>query len=152
MRLHIVFISLIALTMICSQMNMDYVLCQALKTMNLDELKRIIVFYDIMCQYLKRLRLRVEQSPYLELAPGLVIIPGIGLFHVHGHQVTCLARFAPTFIKGAGQVDGEIIETLWATLNDASRCTRTATLAHRAEMLNDHMNDGNWKKLVGIGG
>jgi hypothetical protein len=132
-------------------MNMDYVLCQALKTMNLDELKRIIVFYDIMCQYLKRLRLRVGQSPYLELAPGLVIIPGIGLFHVHGHQVTCLARFAPTFIKGAGQVDGEIIETLWATLNDASQCTRTATLAHRAEMLNDHMNDGNWKKLVGIG-
>jgi len=62
----------------------------------------------------------MEQSPYLELAPGLVIIPGIRLFHVHGHQVTCLARFTLTFIKGAGQVDGEIIETLWATLNDAS--------------------------------
>jgi len=27
----------------------------------------------------------------------------------------------------------------------------TVTLAHHAEMLNDHMNDGNWKKLVGIG-
>lgn len=53
-------------------------------------------------------------------------------------------------MKGAGQVDGEIIETLWSTLNDASRCTQTVSLAHRAEILNDHMNDGNWKKLVGI--
>ena len=132
------------------QMNMDYCLSQALQMMNLDGLKKVIVFYDIMCQYHRRLHIRMDQSPYLQLAPGLVIIPGIGLFHVHGHQVSCLARFAPTFIKGAGQVDGEIIETLWSTLNDASRCTRTATLAHRTEMLNDHMNNGNWKKLVGI--
>lgn len=132
------------------QMNLDYCLSQALQTMNLNGLKKVIVFYDIMCQYHRRLHIRMDQSPYLQLAPGLVIIPGIGLFHVHGHQVSCLARFAPTFIKGAGQVDGEIIETLWSTLNDASRCTRTATLAHRTEMLNDHMNDGNWKKLVGI--
>ena len=54
-------------------------------------------------------------------------------------------------MKGAGQVDGEIIETLWSTLNDASQCTHTTTLTHCTEILNDHMNDGNWKKLVKFG-
>jgi hypothetical protein len=28
---------------------------------------------------------------------------------------------------------------------------RRATLAHRAELLDDHMGDNNWKKLVNIG-
>jgi hypothetical protein len=76
---------------------------------------------------------------------------GIGQFHVHGHQDICLYRFSTQFIPGAAIVDGEILETLWSVLNNISRSTRTATLAHRAEILDDHMNDWNWKKLVGIG-
>lgn len=104
-----------------------------------------------MCQYFKKLGTRFAENDYLELPEGVKLIPGIGLFHVHGHQPSCLVRYAPSFIKGAGQVDGEIIETLWSTLNDTSRSARTATLAHRAEMLDDHMNDSNWKKLTKIG-
>lgn len=133
------------------QMNMDYSLCQAVKTMNLNGLTDILVLYDIMCQYSKKLKTRFDANQYLEFPEGIKLIPGIGLFHVHGHQPSCLVRYAPSFIKGAGQVDGEIIETLWSTLNDASRSARTATLAHRAEMLDDHMNDSNWKKLTKIG-
>lgn len=48
-------------------------------------------------------------------------------------------------------IDGEILETLWAVLNHTSKSIRTATLANRAETLDDHMIDSNWKKLVGIG-
>lgn len=132
-------------------MNMDYSLSQAMKTMNLNGLKNVLVLYDIMCQYFKKLGTRFAENDYLELPEGVKLIPGIGLFHVHGHQPSCLVRYAPSFIKGAGQVDGEIIETLWSTLNDTSRSARTATLAHRAEMLDDHMNDSNWKKLTKIG-
>ena len=47
-------------------------------------------------------------------------------------------------------VDGEILETLWSTLNSISPSLRTATLAHRSEVLDDHMNDGNWKKMVSV--
>ncbi|KAF9521497.1 hypothetical protein CPB83DRAFT_778633, partial [Crepidotus variabilis] len=54
-------------------------------------------------------------------------------------------------IPGAGWIDGEILETLWAILNQTSRSIRTATLGHRAEILDDHMNDSNWKKMVAIG-
>lgn len=48
-------------------------------------------------------------------------------------------------------IDGEILETLWSVLNESSRSTRGATLAHRGEILDDHMNHSNWKKVVGIG-
>lgn len=133
------------------QMNMDYSVAQSLRSMNLNGLKDILMLYDIMCQYIKNMNRRFDKNPYLDLPDGIKIIPGIGLFHVHGHQPSCLVRYAPSFIRGAGQVDGEIIETLWSTLNDSSKSTRTATLAHRTEILDDQMNDSNWKKLTKTG-
>ncbi|KAF8264641.1 hypothetical protein EI94DRAFT_1498604, partial [Lactarius quietus] len=75
------------------------------------------VMYDIMCQYGVHLSDRVEKSPELSIANSLELRTGIGLFHIHGHQDSCLPRFSPSYITGAKQVDGEIIETLWAPLN-----------------------------------
>lgn len=132
-------------------MNMDYALCEALKNTGTSEAPKCIVLYDVNCQYYKNFTKRVEDSPYLEVHPGLIIIPGIGLFHVHGHQLVCLARFSPTFIEGAGQSDGEILETMWSTLNHIGRIARTMTLAHRTEVLDSHMGDNNWKKLINMG-
>lgn len=109
-----------------------------------------MLIYDIMCQYWIRLANRVGDSPYLTL-PQIQLEKAIGLFHVHGHKQACLFRYATTFIPGAAMVDGEILETNWGVLNRISKSVRTATLAHRAEVLDDHMNDHNWKKLIGIG-
>jgi hypothetical protein len=130
-------------------MNMDYVLCQSLEPIDKDI--PVLVLYDIMCQYWKNLRRRVDASPYLTLKPDMVMHKGIGLFHVHGHRDECMPMFAPDFIPGAGKVDGEILETLWAPLNKISGSTRAMTKAHRREIIDDHMNDSNWKKLVGMG-
>jgi hypothetical protein len=132
------------------QMNMDYSLCQALKY-NMDGIKQVLVFYDVMCQYSKNLQRRVDENPYLDVPEDIVLQKGIGLFHVHGHQDTCFARFAPNFIPGAGQVDGEVLETLWAPLNLVAGSTRSMSTAHRQEILDHHMKDSNWKKLCGIG-
>jgi hypothetical protein len=128
-------------------MNMDYALCEALKY-NMGGIKDVLVFYDIMCQYWKNFHHRISSSPHLTIPPGLKFQRAIGLFHVHGHQDTCFARFAPNFIQGAGQVDGEILESLWAPLNLISGSTRSMSTAHRKEILDDHMNTSNWKKLI----
>lgn len=130
-------------------MNMDYSLCQSLS--QLGGLKEALLLYDIMCQYGKNLKRRVGESPYLSMDRNLILHKGIGLFHVHGHQDRCMPMFAPSFIRGAGRVDGEILETLWAPLNKVASSTRAMTKAHRQEILDDHMNDSNWKKLVKIG-
>jgi hypothetical protein len=107
--------------------------------------------YDIMCQYCINFKDRVSKSPELSLSNSLELRTGIGLFHIHGHQDSCLPRYSPSFIPGAKQVDREIIETLWAPLNNISRSLRGMSLAHRQEVLDAHMNHSNWKKLVRTG-
>jgi hypothetical protein len=78
----------------------------------------------------------------------MTIEKAIGQFHIHGHQEDCFPKYTPNFIPGIGQVDGEIIETLWSQLNEVSGSTRSMSTFHRRETLNDHMNDSNWKKLL----
>ena len=131
-------------------MNMDYCLSEALK-FNSEGIPRSIWLYDIMCQFWKNLKKRFQGNPYLSLPEGLEVLRGIGLFHVHGHQDRCYGRFAPSFIPGAGMVDGEVLETLWAVLNGILDSIRSQSTAHRRETLDDHMNDSNWKKLILMG-
>ncbi|KAH9942125.1 hypothetical protein B0H21DRAFT_696451, partial [Amylocystis lapponica] len=132
------------------QMNMDYSFSQALGR-NMENIQRVILLYDINCQYGVHLRQRFTESPYLHMPRRLEIVQGIGLFHVHGHQDACFMRYSPTFIPGAGLVDGEILETLWSSLNKVSGSTRGMATSHRKEVLNRHMNDWNWKKMINIG-
>jgi Kyakuja-Dileera-Zisupton transposase len=54
-------------------------------------------------------------------------------------------------MKGAGNIDGEIMETLWSGMNKVSGSARSMSKAHRQETLDDYMRDSNWKKTVGIG-
>ncbi|KAG1728929.1 hypothetical protein EDB19DRAFT_1832616 [Suillus lakei] len=53
-------------------------------------------------------------------------------------------------VNGAGQVDGEILETLWASFNKISPTAHSMSQYHQQEILDDHMWDSNWKKLVGL--
>ncbi|KAI9443063.1 hypothetical protein H4582DRAFT_2054158 [Lactarius indigo] len=131
------------------QINMDYSLCKAL-SYNMGDIPVALVMYDIMCQYGVHFKERVEKSPELSLSSSLQLHTGIGLFHIHGHQDSCLPRFSPSYIPGAKQVDGEIIETLWAPLNNISRSICGMSLAHCQEVLDAHMNHSNWKKMVRI--
>jgi len=132
------------------QVNIDYALCEALKTMAVGDGDKVMVIYDVMCQYHVHLWKRIDQNPFLSFPEKVQLLMAIGLFHVHGHEDSCLFHFATSFIPGAGMVDGEILESLWAQLNDISRSTRTSTLAHRTEVLDDHMNYNNWNKIINI--
>ena len=132
-------------------MNIDYAFCEAVDACNFTGITQLISFYDVMCEYIKKLKAQIDRNPFLELLKDITIVPGIGLLHVTEHREQCYPEYASTFIKHAGIFDGEIIETLWSQLNHCSSYTRNATLAHRAEILDDHMNDSNWQKSSNIG-
>lgn len=129
------------------QRNVDWGLLRTIKTTNLDARQRILFIYDIVCQYIIYLNQRIGHR----LPAGLIIDAAIGLFHVHGHKDQCFFRYATTFIPGAAIVAGEILESLWSTLNSVTPAMRTATLAHRAEIMDDHMTDSNHKKMLTMG-
>lgn len=128
------------------QKNVDWAFLQALKTTHVDVSQGAMIIYDIACQYIVHLQARIGHL----LPEGLTIDSAIGLFHVHGHKDICFFRYATSFIPGAGVVAGEILESLWAVLNAVTPAMRTATLAHRAEIMDDHMTDSNHKKCLGM--
>lgn len=130
------------------QKNVDWAFLEALRTTAVVDEQGAMLIYDIMCQYFVYLQDRIGHL----LPSGLQIDRAIGLFHVHGHKDECFFRYASSFIPGAGIVAGEILESLWANLNRVTPATRTATLAHRAEIIDDHAADSNFKKTLGIGG
>ena len=90
---------------------MDYSLCKALNY-NMENIPVALIMYDIMCQYGVHLQEWVAKSPELSLPSSLELQTGIGLFHIYGHKDSCLPLFSPSYISGAKQVDGEIIETV----------------------------------------
>jgi Kyakuja-Dileera-Zisupton transposase len=128
------------------QKNVDFGILKALLLTNFDPEQGLFLFYDIVCQYIVHFFDRIG----IHLPPGLEVDAAIGLFHVHAHKDDCFFRFASTFIPGAGVVAGEILESLWSTLNKVSPSARTATLAYRAEILDDHATDSNHRKMLGI--
>ncbi|KAH9905072.1 uncharacterized protein B0H18DRAFT_1132231 [Fomitopsis serialis] len=113
------------------QMNMDYSLSNALGYRSRG-IGHVYVSYDIMCQYHVHLHDRFDDNPYLQM-------PGASSY------TSALASFTFT---GAGEADGEIIETQWSGINPVSGSTRSMSTSHRQETLDRHMNNWNWKKMI----
>jgi Kyakuja-Dileera-Zisupton transposase len=128
------------------QKNADFSLLKGLKHTHVQYDQSLVFIYDIVCQYIVYI---LERIGHL-LPANLIIDAAIGLFHVHAHKEQCFFQFAPTFIPGTGIVAGEILESLWSNLNSISPMARTATLANRAETLDDHATDSNHKKAIGM--
>lgn len=111
---------------------------------------KILLIYDIICQWLANHKTRFGKYHHLNLPSKLEIIAGIGKFHLAVHLLPCFFRYSLDFILGAAQVDGEVVETLWAELDKVAGFVRGMSSAHRQEVLDDMMIHSNWKKLVGM--
>jgi hypothetical protein len=119
---------------------------------NSEGLQEGLVIYDVMCQYMVNFENRIQDvSDYLWRDPEMTVLGAIGKFHLADHVDSCFSKWSLNFMKGAGHIDGEIMETLWSGMNKVSGAARSMTKAHRQETLDDYMRDSNWKKIVGIG-
>jgi hypothetical protein len=136
---------------ICRQVNVDYSVCNGLN-FNSSGLLESLLVYDVNCQYLVHFDDRLEDvSDYLSRDPEIKLLGAIGKFHLADHVDSCFCKWTLNFMKGAGHIDGEIMETLWSGMNKVSGAARSMSKAHRQETLDDYMRDSNWKKTVGIG-
>ncbi|KAL4078793.1 hypothetical protein V8B97DRAFT_2021152 [Scleroderma yunnanense] len=128
------------------QVNMDYALVHAVQH-GLEPGQRVIHFHDINCQYSKNLSCQLRANQFISMPAGLTIQPSIWLSHVHGHQTECFFQYALNFIPGVGYVDGEIMETLWSSLNIISPLAQGMATSHWQEFLDFQMNDNNFLKM-----
>ena len=127
-------------------MNMDYSICEALK--RFPHHVQALIIYDICCQWSLHFRQRVSESKFLELFDSLEIIGAVGKWHLAAHIPECFPRFSLNFVKGAGEVDGEILETLWSPLDEVAGLTQAMSIPHAQEVIDDHMHDSNWRKII----
>lgn len=128
---------------------MDYSVVNAFKMFH--NHREALVMYDICCQWSIHFRERVQAYQFLDLWEDLKITPAVGKWHLAAHIPECFYKFSLNFIDCAAQVEGEIMETLWSVLDDVAGLTQSMTEAHRQEVLDDFMNDSNWRKMVRIG-
>jgi Kyakuja-Dileera-Zisupton transposase len=87
----------------------------------------------------------------MELWESLEITGAISKWHLTAHIAECFTKYTLNFIKGAAQVDGEILETLWSPLDEVAGLTQAMSVAHCQESLDAFINDSNWRKIVRIG-
>lgn len=133
-----------------SQAYMDYSLCGALTMM--PGVPSVLFCYDVGCQWCVHFEERVKRgAPHLAMPSNCDLTVAIGKFHLSAHVESCFAQYSLNFIKGAAQVDGEVLETLWAPLNKSAPSTRSMSTSYRREMLDWQMNESNWQKMLKIG-
>jgi hypothetical protein len=97
-------------------MNIDYAICQALSHNSIG-IREALVEYDVACQWSIHFDKRLQDSSALSLPEDMSYIACVGKFHLGAHQASCFPMFSLNFVLGAGQQDGEILETLWSSLN-----------------------------------
>ena len=114
-------------------------------------LLRIVLTYNIICQWSKNFRKRMEEYPEHMQIPETtqvdVAIPG---WHINGHGDACRNKFNLSYMEGVGRTVGEDIETTWAGTNPLASSVREMGPAARHDTLNDHWNGWNFRKIVGF--
>ncbi|KAJ7469942.1 hypothetical protein B0H11DRAFT_2159271 [Mycena galericulata] len=132
--------------------NMDYMLWKSL--VGYDELVQLFVSYDIVCQWHKNIWRRLSQyNPQLKERAGkryyVWLIPK---FHLPAHIEACNILYSFNLTPFVGQTDGEAPERGWANANPLANSTKEMGPGARRDALDDHFNDWNHKKIIGLGG
>ena len=113
-------------------------------------IKRVLISYDIGCQWSKNLQARVSQYPIFSsfkmssLSYWRAVVPK---FHLAGHGIDCQLRYNINYTNGAARMLGEMIESGWAQSGSMAIWTcENGPFARRA-VLDDHWGAENWRKL-----
>lgn len=131
--------------------NMDFIFASALK--HAPPNTRLVVSYDISCQWSKKLKARMatlppDLRPDFEMRERKDTIPK---FHIGGHGPACQMTFSFNCLQYMGRTDGENIERGWAWLNPVSLSTREMGPGTRHDALDDQWSFWNWRIITRLG-
>ena len=113
-------------------------------------LQRVVITYDIGCQWSKNFHRRMEEFPEnLKLHPAMSVEVGIPSWHINGHGDDCQI-FSLSYMDGVGKTCGEEVETTWAQMNALGTSVREMGPGARHETLNDHWSGSNFRKIIGF--
>lgn len=129
---------------------MDLALISTLQLAIKSGIKRVLVSYDIGCQWGKKLQKRLDlysvasSFKLSSLSYWRVVVPK---FHLAAHGLDCQLAYNINYTQGAGRMTGEMIESGWAQSGPMAIWTRESGPFARRAILDDHWNSVNWGKL-----
>ncbi|KII87217.1 hypothetical protein PLICRDRAFT_112660, partial [Plicaturopsis crispa FD-325 SS-3] len=131
--------------------NMDYCV---LSTLQNHGLRRIVLSYDIACQWSRNLRARMRDFPsYMQLADNnsLELVFLVPAFHLPAHKVECHSDYSHNLTKGIGHTEGEAPEREWDDLDKIASSVKEMGPGSFDDKVNHHVGYHNWKKVTSIG-
>ena len=116
-------------------------------------IKRLVVSYDIACQYCKKFFERVSQyAKEMQLDFDRIKVSFvIPQFHIMGHGASCREQFSLRFREHMARTDGENIERGWAIFNQLSMATWEMSSGSRIDTLNCQFQDWNFQRILSFG-
>lgn len=129
---------------------MDYLFFSSLRD---SKVKRLVVSYDIACQWHKNLWTRMMELPHtFQFVDGHhVIIFLVPKFHLPAHILACQVAFSFNYTKHVGRTEGEAPERGWGNINGTAGMTQEMGPGSRRDTLDDFLGDWNWKKVANMG-
>ncbi|KAF7329538.1 CxC2 domain-containing protein [Mycena kentingensis (nom. inval.)] len=132
--------------------NMDWVFMSAVGG---SMVKRLVVSYDIACQWKQRIRQRAAVLAERDAIPtdltDYEIQYALPVWHAVAHEAGCQAANSLTHAVGVGRTDGEGIERTWAVLNPISFSTKEMGEGHRHDTIDGKVDHINFEKNVNLG-
>ncbi|KAF8869326.1 hypothetical protein BD779DRAFT_1614547 [Infundibulicybe gibba] len=125
--------------------NMDYFFLSSLRQ-NTPE--RLVVSYDIACQWSLKLRARSSSYPADLSIDSHQLTYVIPKWHLAAHRLPCHANYSFYYTPWVGRTDGEAPERGWAAANGLATSTKEMGPGSRSDTLDDHFGDYNWRKVV----
>ncbi|KAJ3576610.1 hypothetical protein NP233_g319 [Leucocoprinus birnbaumii] len=131
----------------------DYALFSGLGIEGLCQ-ERIVISYDVWCQYHKNLKSRLTNkfSEFLPLLERNRITGAVPKMHINGHKSDCQIKYSFIYEPHSGMTCGEGIESAWSEQNHAAAFTKEQNPGHRHDTLDDFNGYWNWMKLQRLPG
>ncbi|KAJ7431719.1 hypothetical protein FB451DRAFT_1573587 [Mycena latifolia] len=131
-------------------LNMDYMFFKSIEG---SDTQLFFVSYDIACQWHKNIwdRMRIYSRDIRHENGKRFFVFLVPKFHLPAHIESCNISFSFLLTRYVGQTDGESPERGWANINRLATSTREMGPHLRREILDDHFNDWNWKKILAMG-
>ncbi|KIP01314.1 hypothetical protein PHLGIDRAFT_55306, partial [Phlebiopsis gigantea 11061_1 CR5-6] len=110
----------------------------------------LLATYDIACQYFTNFWSRMSVLPshmHLKIPRSNVAVK-VPKAHLEVHQTSCHGPFSLNWTWGAGMLDGEGVERLWAWLNKAASSVKEMGASARRETIDDFCAFAAWRKIV----
>lgn len=129
---------------------MDYLFYTSLAN---TQIKKMVVSYDIACQWDKRFWTRMAGFPdtWAINTGGVNLTFLVPKFHLPAHIEKCHRDYSFNLTKYVGRTDGEAPERGWSKLDPLAPSTKEMVPGSRRDTIEDHMGDSNWKKVTGLG-